>query len=318
MDQGDETSSFEVMDALVEWANRFGAMDKTVVAGHSAGGQFVHRYAAFTPLPEQYAMGFVAANPATWMYLDTLRPLQGNAVDPQSIPDIEVFYERLVDGEIRITNSDCDGSGPNELHDHLPGCLPGEEGPYDFDGDGLVHTISGADADEERQDENAKADCAAGAGAYPYGPIATPEHLQAYYCRTEESELLEVCEQYRTQECERPEGCQPEAVYQSDWLISPLTWNRWTWRYLQREILLMVGSRDTETYVKVDGRRVESKQKCPARLQGADRRIRGLHYFNHLGGFYSGGQVDSVMVVGAGHDAAETLMSSFGRAAIYH
>jgi len=59
------TSSFAVVDAMVA---AFGA--RTIV-GHSAGGQFVTRYAALTP---HAGLRFIVANPSSYLYLDSSRP----------------------------------------------------------------------------------------------------------------------------------------------------------------------------------------------------------------------------------------------------
>ncbi len=72
-------SSFTAMDRLLETvANRrvFPALKEVVLAGHSAGGQFVQRYLGSNrvdgklPVPVRY----VVANPSSYMYLDTWRP----------------------------------------------------------------------------------------------------------------------------------------------------------------------------------------------------------------------------------------------------
>jgi hypothetical protein len=74
-------SSFEVVDALI--ANivdggRFPSIRTVVVAGHSAGGQFVNRYAASSPIDQAIrkpgvAFRFVVANPSSYLYLDERR-----------------------------------------------------------------------------------------------------------------------------------------------------------------------------------------------------------------------------------------------------
>jgi pimeloyl-ACP methyl ester carboxylesterase len=64
-------SSFEVLDRMIEMYHG------TAVVGHSAGGQFVTRYAAGTRLQ---GLTFIAANPGSYMYLDRTRPVIGGAV----------------------------------------------------------------------------------------------------------------------------------------------------------------------------------------------------------------------------------------------
>jgi hypothetical protein len=72
------TSSFTALDRLlleVMEAEHFPALARIVVTGHSAGGQFVQRYAVATdvdatsPVP----LRFVPLNPSSWLYLDPWR-----------------------------------------------------------------------------------------------------------------------------------------------------------------------------------------------------------------------------------------------------
>lgn len=84
----EQVSSYEVIDALVSWllATEPGLTD-IVVYGHSAGGQFVNRYAAGTRVVEQATergvhMRFVVANPSSYLYFDQLRP---TATDPLTL-----------------------------------------------------------------------------------------------------------------------------------------------------------------------------------------------------------------------------------------
>ena len=70
-------SSFDVVDQIISTvANQdiFPNLNKVVITGHSAGGQFVNRYAAGTrideSLPEKIHLRFIVANPSTYMYLN--------------------------------------------------------------------------------------------------------------------------------------------------------------------------------------------------------------------------------------------------------
>jgi pimeloyl-ACP methyl ester carboxylesterase len=73
-----EPSSFDVMDALLAAFNdekRFPALKEIVVAGHSAGGQYVQRYAAlnkFEPT-SRVPVRYVVANPSSYLYLNDQR-----------------------------------------------------------------------------------------------------------------------------------------------------------------------------------------------------------------------------------------------------
>jgi pimeloyl-ACP methyl ester carboxylesterase len=77
-------SSFAVMDALLQTLNDrqwWPALDVVVLAGHSAGGQFVQRYAAAGRAPtvlSQHGIHtrFVVANPSSYLYFDERRPTE--------------------------------------------------------------------------------------------------------------------------------------------------------------------------------------------------------------------------------------------------
>ena len=76
---GDTVTSFDFLDALVaRLADRslFPNMKAIVVAGHSAGGQFVVRYAMASTkaVPPGIALAYVVANPSSYAYLDEVRP----------------------------------------------------------------------------------------------------------------------------------------------------------------------------------------------------------------------------------------------------
>jgi len=75
-------SSFTVIDQLVEQLNNsthFPNLKQVVVAGHSAGGQFVERYAVLNRVDGRLRtrMRYVVANPSSYMYLDEVRLSSG-------------------------------------------------------------------------------------------------------------------------------------------------------------------------------------------------------------------------------------------------
>jgi hypothetical protein len=79
-------SAFDFMDAIVRrLADRrsFPNLTKIVIAGHSAGGQFVNRYEMSNKIHGTLAgisMSYVVANPSTYAWPAALRPLPvGNA-----------------------------------------------------------------------------------------------------------------------------------------------------------------------------------------------------------------------------------------------
>jgi pimeloyl-ACP methyl ester carboxylesterase len=88
--QSVKMSSYEVMDSLlvqILTSENFPNIQRVVVAGHSAGGQFVQRYSAMTPVPDRltaFTFRFIVMDPSSFMYPDDKRPL-GNKT--YSIPD---------------------------------------------------------------------------------------------------------------------------------------------------------------------------------------------------------------------------------------
>ncbi len=80
--QGDDSvdgknfSSFDAVDQIVErltLKGKFPNLKTIVVAGHSAGGQFVNRYLAGAK-PANVKMIFLVMNPSSYLYLDNRRP----------------------------------------------------------------------------------------------------------------------------------------------------------------------------------------------------------------------------------------------------
>ena len=75
-------SSFRVIDEVFERfkdRRRFPNLVQIVVAGHSAGGQFVNRYAAggLARVNEGVRVKFLVMNPSSFLYLDRRRPVAG-------------------------------------------------------------------------------------------------------------------------------------------------------------------------------------------------------------------------------------------------
>lgn len=83
--EDEAVSSFEVIDHLLaELAAAGDPLTDVVVAGHSAGGQLVQRYAAAARLPAGLRVRFVVANPSSYLYLDERRPDGGGFEEPSS------------------------------------------------------------------------------------------------------------------------------------------------------------------------------------------------------------------------------------------
>ena len=79
-------SSFEAVDKLVEKLNdksQFPFLKEIVIAGHSAGGQFVNRYAAGNKLDssKNIPMRYIVANPSSYMYFNPGRIVGGKYVE---------------------------------------------------------------------------------------------------------------------------------------------------------------------------------------------------------------------------------------------
>lgn len=76
-------SSFDVLDAILHaLASReqFASLAEVVIAGHSGGAQVVQRYAVLArdeaPLAARgIALRYVVANPSSYVYFDTMRPV---------------------------------------------------------------------------------------------------------------------------------------------------------------------------------------------------------------------------------------------------
>jgi hypothetical protein len=78
--ESDGVSSYTVVDTLIGRlrSGTFPNLKWIVITGHSAGGQFVQRYAAFTdvdlkPGPNSGLVKFVPANPSSYLYLNPYR-----------------------------------------------------------------------------------------------------------------------------------------------------------------------------------------------------------------------------------------------------
>ena len=85
-------SSYEALDALVlrlADKSRFPNLSRLVVAGHSAGGQVAHRYAAGSAVEETlsgYEFRYVVANPSTYLYPTEVRE-RAPGVFATDVPD---------------------------------------------------------------------------------------------------------------------------------------------------------------------------------------------------------------------------------------
>jgi hypothetical protein len=90
---GETFSSFSLVDSMIAHAcnpKLFPNLQKIIIIGHSAGGQFVSRYAGMTPMPNilrGYKFRFIIMNPSTYLYLDDRRPVKKGDALTFSRPD---------------------------------------------------------------------------------------------------------------------------------------------------------------------------------------------------------------------------------------
>lgn len=75
-------SSYTIMDSLIVKLSEYPNLKKIVFTGHSAGGQFVNRYSASSPIPDELNskginISFIVNNPSSYVYMDNKRKVQG-------------------------------------------------------------------------------------------------------------------------------------------------------------------------------------------------------------------------------------------------
>jgi hypothetical protein len=113
-------SAFEPIDDLLAALldhHRFPALQSIVVAGHSGGGQIVHRYAVLNRMDERVraagkSLRYVIANPSSYMYFSPERPAPDGgfaAPDAATCPGYDI-YRYGVSGLVRYAQG---ASGPS-------------------------------------------------------------------------------------------------------------------------------------------------------------------------------------------------------------
>jgi len=118
-------SSYDVMDQLIRkiaGSGRFPALEEIVVVGHSAGGQYTHRYAAGNRVQNQFPalrFRYIVANPSSYLYLGLDRP---DGQGGFSIPDLEACpdynaWHRGLEGRNNYMNQLTD----EEIRENLTG-----------------------------------------------------------------------------------------------------------------------------------------------------------------------------------------------------
>lgn len=77
--RADAFSSFSLVDSMIARVcnpKLFPKLKKVIVIGHSAGGQFVQRYAGMAPILRGYKFRFIVMNPSSYLYFDNRRPIK--------------------------------------------------------------------------------------------------------------------------------------------------------------------------------------------------------------------------------------------------
>jgi pimeloyl-ACP methyl ester carboxylesterase len=116
-------SSYEVLDSLITAvlsSGKFPGISRVIVAGHSAGGQFVQRYSATTPLPDllpNVKFRFIVMNPSSYLYPDDQRPLPDGSF---GLPDTAACpqYNHYPKGLIRLNNY-AQASGADRIRHNM-------------------------------------------------------------------------------------------------------------------------------------------------------------------------------------------------------
>jgi hypothetical protein len=118
-------SSYQVVDLMLQRlsdASVFPALEEIVVAGHSAGGQYVHRFASGSPVESQNSrprFRYVVANPSTFLYLGPERPDgQGGFGIPDEVACPTYNHWHL---GLEERNTYMNRLTPEEIREHLVG-----------------------------------------------------------------------------------------------------------------------------------------------------------------------------------------------------
>lgn len=105
-----KVSSFDVVDRLVSLIvkkDSFPNLKHLVIVGHSAGGQFVNRYASAADLSEcrDIRVNFVVMNPSSYMYLDNRRPKTRYVQEPGQLSERFPGYDQYRYGLMELNTA---------------------------------------------------------------------------------------------------------------------------------------------------------------------------------------------------------------------
>jgi hypothetical protein len=106
---GPRSSSYEILDSLiirVLVSGKFPNIRRVVIAGHSAGGQYVQCYSAISPVPDSFPdvmFRFIIMNPSSYLYPDALRAVGDGTFD---LPDSSTCptYNHYPKGMVALNN----------------------------------------------------------------------------------------------------------------------------------------------------------------------------------------------------------------------
>lgn len=113
-------SSYAALDTIVAHLSdrtRFPNIEEIVVAGHSAGGQVTHRYAAGGMPSRGVPIRYVVANPSTFLFLGPERPDGAGGWAIPSVDDCADYQEWHLGPE--ELNSYMSRLGPGAIEDNL-------------------------------------------------------------------------------------------------------------------------------------------------------------------------------------------------------
>lgn len=128
-----ELSSFDFIDAILKLLadkSRFPNLQEIVVAGHSAGGQFVSRYAMANRVHDKLgvAVSYVVANPSSYAWPDATRPLPaGDGAPDKAVGgwDSEEVHGQFSYGAFTATAAPTYDKWPYGLEDRTKGYTVG-------------------------------------------------------------------------------------------------------------------------------------------------------------------------------------------------
>lgn len=120
-------SSFTVMDSLMLKISEYPSIKKIVFTGHSAGGQYVNRYSAASPIADELetrgvALSFVVNNPSSYVYMDNKRKVPGTEKTfavPASVDSCPTYNEYRYGLEELFTYLEETGGGEDAIRDRL-------------------------------------------------------------------------------------------------------------------------------------------------------------------------------------------------------